>query len=127
MIRRPPRSTLFPYTTLFRSVHHPLVRDAGRIRPEQAILEVLARIPRLVGEIREKALPVGVLLLDRGDELRAAPASRLVHVPSHLGHDDVAELARPDELVGDLVVLGAAALRADLHDAVRLLDGVTDG
>src|SRR2546421_5202783 len=26
MIRRPPRSTLFPYTTLFRS----LVRDAGR-------------------------------------------------------------------------------------------------
>src|SRR5690349_22817190 len=24
MIRRPPRSTLFPYTTLFRSVHHAL-------------------------------------------------------------------------------------------------------
>src|SRR5690554_7250692 len=23
MIRRPPRSTLFPYTTLFRSVHEP--------------------------------------------------------------------------------------------------------
>src|SRR2546426_2379232 len=29
MIRRPPRSTLFPYTTLFRSV--PLVVRAGRI------------------------------------------------------------------------------------------------
>src|SRR5256885_12836974 len=28
MIRRPPRSTLFPYTTLFRS------RRASRIRPE---------------------------------------------------------------------------------------------
>src|SRR2546430_13216829 len=27
MIRRPPRSTLFPYTTLFRS--HPIARDAG--------------------------------------------------------------------------------------------------
>src|SRR2546426_8944381 len=27
MIRRPPRSTLFPYTTLFRSVHQ-FVRDA---------------------------------------------------------------------------------------------------
>src|SRR2546428_13900984 len=26
MIRRPPRSTLFPYTTLFRSVEHPVVR-----------------------------------------------------------------------------------------------------
>src|SRR5256885_9379717 len=27
MIRRPPRSTLFPYTTLFRSAHH---RTGGR-------------------------------------------------------------------------------------------------
>src|SRR3990167_2208665 len=27
MIRRPPRSTLFPYTTLFRSFVHPLRRD----------------------------------------------------------------------------------------------------
>src|SRR3989454_11474723 len=27
MIRRPPRSTLFPYTTLFRSVKRDLVRD----------------------------------------------------------------------------------------------------
>src|SRR2546427_7678979 len=26
MIRRPPRSTLFPYTTLFRSGHHALSR-----------------------------------------------------------------------------------------------------
>src|SRR3712207_7881598 len=30
MIRRPPRSTLFPYTTLFRSRHFkPLLRRAG--------------------------------------------------------------------------------------------------
>src|SRR3712207_9447858 len=29
MIRRPPRSTLFPYTTLFRS-HHQGVRDLGQ-------------------------------------------------------------------------------------------------
>src|SRR5258707_6075893 len=27
MIRRPPRSTLFPYTTLFRSLAHQPVRD----------------------------------------------------------------------------------------------------
>src|SRR3712207_8717935 len=32
MIRRPPRSTLFPYTTLFRSDR----RLAGPVRPEQA-------------------------------------------------------------------------------------------
>src|SRR2546430_4236148 len=29
MIRRPPRSTLFPYTTLFRSYHPP--QDAGGV------------------------------------------------------------------------------------------------
>src|SRR5256885_8403930 len=32
MIRRPPRSTLFPYTTLFRSV-----RQLDRIEPEPAL------------------------------------------------------------------------------------------
>src|SRR5260221_3152800 len=32
MIRRPPRSTLFPYTTLFRS-HHPDRALDGRLRP----------------------------------------------------------------------------------------------
>src|SRR3712207_8670599 len=32
MIRRPPRSTLFPYTTLFRSLHHTVFEDRGRPR-----------------------------------------------------------------------------------------------
>src|SRR3712207_6924911 len=30
MIRRPPRSTLFPYTTLFRSRHLFVLHDGGR-------------------------------------------------------------------------------------------------
>src|SRR3712207_7470918 len=29
MIRRPPRSTLFPYTTLFRSIRHPADEDVA--------------------------------------------------------------------------------------------------
>src|SRR2546430_9237165 len=33
MIRRPPRSTLFPYTTLFRS-QRPSVRGRGRMHPD---------------------------------------------------------------------------------------------
>src|SRR2546422_8563816 len=51
MIRRPPRSTLFPYTTLFRSVlpaqnlRHPACqpaeRLAGRIDHEPAVRHVL--------------------------------------------------------------------------------------
>src|SRR3989454_9383047 len=31
MIRRPPRSTLFPYTTLFRSLWNPAARPRGGI------------------------------------------------------------------------------------------------
>src|SRR5438270_4875240 len=31
MIRRPPRSTLFPYTTLFRSISHSLVPTVRRL------------------------------------------------------------------------------------------------
>src|SRR2546430_6638059 len=34
MIRRPPRSTLFPYTTLFRSVHR---TDARKVEPRRAM------------------------------------------------------------------------------------------
>src|SRR3989442_5267114 len=41
MIRRPPRSTLFPYTTLFRSEHARHVQE--RIEPEWIVLETLAR------------------------------------------------------------------------------------
>src|SRR5256885_14967745 len=40
MIRRPPRSTLFPYTTLFRSGH--LV---ARLAPEQRIVVPISGIP----------------------------------------------------------------------------------
>src|SRR3989449_11132861 len=32
MIRRPPRSTLFPYTTLFRSLSHTMTADPSRPR-----------------------------------------------------------------------------------------------
>src|SRR2546427_1309488 len=42
MIRRPPRSTLFPYTTLFRSGVHP---DEGRGGTAHAVLQ---RIPAAV-------------------------------------------------------------------------------
>src|SRR3712207_8142907 len=32
MIRRPPRSTLFPYTTLFRSANKPILQNGERIK-----------------------------------------------------------------------------------------------
>src|SRR3712207_8271249 len=50
MIRRPPRSTLFPYTTLFRSgrLRHRLVRVLGVVVEP----EVVARIVELVVRLR---------------------------------------------------------------------------
>src|SRR3712207_7805680 len=68
MIRRPPRSTLFPYTTLFRSPVHPLdgrvdlrllrtgqqggvdqQRLVGDRRPRLEVEARVERLPRIVG------------------------------------------------------------------------------
>src|SRR5258707_13639410 len=43
MIRRPPRSTLFPYTTLFRSLH--VDRSADRFRGPGGLMTVIAPPP----------------------------------------------------------------------------------
>src|SRR3712207_7071402 len=42
MIRRPPRSTLFPYTTLFRS--RAAVRTTGAVRPGAAVRPAAVRV-----------------------------------------------------------------------------------
>src|SRR3712207_7055038 len=42
MIRRPPRSTLFPYTTLFRSKKSPIVLALDTRPPDNQILPELA-------------------------------------------------------------------------------------
>src|SRR3712207_8105249 len=63
MIRRPPRSTLFPYTTLFRSIpdqllllqHPPVITLGVKARNDRS--HVLASPEALAGE--------GVALLDR--------------------------------------------------------------
>src|SRR3712207_8478619 len=56
MIRRPPRSTLFPYTTLFRS------RDRLEERADGRRVDVLH-----VGEVVERGAPLG----REGQEVRA--------------------------------------------------------
>src|SRR3989449_11510087 len=62
MIRRPPRSTLFPYTTLFRS---PGTAGAGRRRalrraaavPGRAVGERAGAVPHADPALRHRALP----------------------------------------------------------------------
>src|SRR3712207_7999611 len=53
MIRRPPRSTLFPYTTLFRSLAH---------RERRGILDGLEHFAREVGAGKRKRI---ILVVDR--------------------------------------------------------------
>src|SRR2546425_5811804 len=43
MIRRPPRSTLFPYTTLFRSLQHETLKLAERLAQGPTVAYGLAK------------------------------------------------------------------------------------
>src|SRR2546428_9095264 len=68
MIRRPPRSTLFPYTTLFRS-RREKGRDAGTARPHPLGERALRDQVDLELAAQELASELGVLAHVRGDHL----------------------------------------------------------
>src|SRR5688572_31380245 len=57
MIRRPPRSTLFPYTTLFRSQRHG-AREEGRPRRKSQLSCRAARVPHPPGADEGIGAPV---------------------------------------------------------------------
>src|SRR5688572_31304551 len=70
MIRRPPRSTLFPYTTLFRS-HHQRQGRAGRSEQDRS---------RIVGvRVRRKRRSFGRMAEDvcRGGQRKDRKSTRL--------------------------------------------------
>src|SRR5258706_4297828 len=54
MIRRPPRSTLFPYTTLFRSIRRHLDTVVWARRLEAELNEARARFQTLEHEFNER-------------------------------------------------------------------------
>src|SRR2546430_13289656 len=73
MIRRPPRSTLFPYTTLFRSLHlrvgePPLFRTHGEMKRQGAppiAVEQLERSEEHTSELQSQSNLVCRLLLEK--------------------------------------------------------------
>src|SRR3989441_12585677 len=98
MIRRPPRSTLFPYTTLFRSAH--IVFGIGRHEP----LEVHGRLSRHGHGLHDEAALAAVDAEQRllsaelegppGDLAREALERSIQHVA--LGETDAHALGRVD-------------------------------
>src|SRR2546426_3711600 len=87
MIRRPPRSTLFPYTTLFRSASADAQEGAARRPPASTSRRTRSfstsfRSPHLVPETgREVALPQ---IIEQGDEARSEEHTSELQSPCNL-------------------------------------------
>src|SRR2546425_5776166 len=115
MIRRPPRSTLFPYTTLFRSLHVPagaVPKDgpSAGITIATALASLLCRRPArhdvaMTGELtlRGRVLPIGGLKEKLTAAVRAGV--KTVLVPAR-NKSDVVE--GPDEVKKLLDKIGRA-------------------
>src|SRR5258707_11237749 len=82
MIRRPPRSTLFPYTTLFRSVPQGALESLKpSARPVQPVPKVHVD-PRVLREVAPPIIPTPAPQPERpARELPNAPVPKLNDVP----------------------------------------------
>src|SRR2546430_13739430 len=88
MIRRPPRSTLFPYTTLFRSIsggqrllknHMDLFRRAGLHDFQMAV--VLDRSEEHTSELQSQSNLVCRLLLEKKKDAKSSRATKFSRRP----------------------------------------------
>src|SRR3712207_8006813 len=77
MIRRPPRSTLFPYTTLFRS-NGSVVVEGGQTIESEKVLVCIGRRPSInVGELRKCGVKFSDLGISVNKEMRDRKSTRL--------------------------------------------------
>src|SRR3712207_7466153 len=114
MIRRPPRSTLFPYTTLFRSVLHRVARPGQGVLDER---EVYVRRPPLARQL------LGHVARDVAHEAFRGAVQTPYGV---LGPGELATTALGDSGAGLLegaVVYGAPAARGLLDPLLGVGDG----
>src|ERR1035438_9613261 len=104
MIRRPPRSTLFPYTTLFRSLNE-------AVKPEAVDTDPAQRIGALIYTSGTTGLPKGVMLTHRNLLFVAAVSAK------------IRSLTPDDRLYGVLPISHAVGLSVVLFGS--LLSGAT--
>src|SRR3712207_8281894 len=67
MIRRPPRSTLFPYTTLFRSIWDLLLPDEAPVAADVDLDFLAGQFKLSGGAIRNCSLAAAFQAADEGD------------------------------------------------------------
>src|SRR5260370_21780442 len=87
MIRRPPRSTLFPYTTLFRSAQEVALAEDARasLITERAVLliaDVQTRSEEHTSELQSHLNLVCRLLLEKKKKVRATPTPTVTPTPA---------------------------------------------
>src|SRR2546423_7261192 len=97
MIRRPPRSTLFPYTTLFRSLQeatHPVPAAGHGVRggaahPDAYAVDPSGRSEEHTSELQSLAYLVCRLLLEKKKKhnMIINDSTRLTHDASHTDTD----------------------------------------
>src|SRR3712207_1771880 len=117
MIRRPPRSTLFPYTTLFRS--EALGLDVGDTVTVNVLgRDVTARIANL-RRVEWESLSINFVMVFSPNTFRGAPHTHLatLRLPEGSGADDGADAER--------AVLRAATDAFPGVTAVRVKEAVT--
>src|SRR5258708_8873242 len=101
MIRRPPRSTLFPYTTLFRS--H---------LPEEYIDNCL-----LSTQPHHRAAAAGRRIAGAGDAVASLRLARACVSPKDRSEEHTSELQSPDHLVCRLLLEKKKTDNASVNDA----------
>src|SRR2546430_4283132 len=125
MIRRPPRSTLFPYTTLFRSLQvdddgeiqaikaAALLHDVGKLAIPEHILNKPGRLTPAEYEIMKRHAAIGADILS----VIGFPYAVTPIVRHH--HENWDGKGYPDGLTGDTIPIGSRILAVvDCFDAL---------
>src|SRR5258706_4894803 len=90
MIRRPPRSTLFPYTTLFRSLAEPGIERERQRRKDTIAWTVLQRSEEHTSELQSLTNLVCRLLLEKKKRKQRIPSmTKMRHTRHTLVQDRI--------------------------------------
>src|SRR3712207_5070222 len=149
MIRRPPRSTLFPYTTLFRSIDERLMQELVNIRDRIGPTEILLVADAMTGQeavgvaetFHERLDVTGLILTKMDGDARGGAALSIRAVTGvpikFIGTGeklDALEPFYPERLAGRILGMGdilslveRAQEQTDEAEAQRLQDRMFKG